>query len=55
MAGKVAVCEILRSRDDKIIGTAVAQMVYLKEVMNNMHGVDHEANGRLAVVRYIYI
>lgn len=51
--GKLAVSEILTSKDDIVIGTAVAQMVAPKEVINHMHGVDHVVNGRLAVARYI--
>ena len=53
-AVKVAVSEILRTRDDKVIGTAAAQMVAHKESMNHMHGVDHIADGRLPVAKYIH-
>ena len=53
-AGKIAVSEILRKRDDKVIGTAAAEMVAHKEPMNHMHGVDHVADGRLAVARHIH-
>ena len=53
-AGKIEVSEILRTRDDKVIGTAAAQMVAHKEFMNHIHGVDHVADGRLAVARYIH-
>ena len=53
-AGKVAVSEILRTRDDKVMGTAAAQMVAHKEGMNHMHGVDHVADGRLPVAKYIH-
>ena len=53
-AGKVAVSEILRTKDDKVIGTAAAQMVAHKEGMDYMHGVDHVADGRLPVAKYIH-
>ena len=53
-AGKVIVNEILRTRDDKVFGTAAAQMVTHREPMNNMHGIDHVADGRLAVPKYIH-
>lgn len=51
---KVAFIDILRSRDDKIVGTAAAQIVSPKGGINHMHGVDHAADGRFAVARYIH-
>ena len=53
-AGKIEVSEILRTRDDKVIGTTAAQMVAHTELMNHIHGVDHAADGKLAVARYIH-
>ena len=53
VAGKVAVSEILRSRDDEVTRTTAVQMFAPKEGMNQMHDVDHVADGKLAVARYI--
>lgn len=52
-AGKVAVSKMLRWRDHEVVGAAVVYMVAPKGDMIDKHGVDHVANGRLVVARYV--